>query len=174
METFAEEMIAAQFWCSAGYTGKPIYLCSESLTAKKTYGTSQFPFNSTFASRAYEYKEGLCPKAEEVLTRLVTMPWDESWELTRVEKAAQAFKATFEKLSSKNVSVTAVVRSQEKVNSSVSSSTTLLKKSRIGIIGCGQWMGQWHLDAYRKMESVELTAFVDTGYNQGKYFLLKR
>ena len=36
--TFAADMIRQKIWASAGYTGKPIYLCSESLIAKKTYG----------------------------------------------------------------------------------------------------------------------------------------
>lgn len=171
LEAFAKEMIAAQFWCSAGYTGKPIYLCSESLTAKKTYGTSQFPFNSPYASRSYEYKEGLCPKAEEVLTHLVTMPWDESMEMSRVEKAAQTYKATLEKLSLQNPTLTAAVRSKDKKMSSVNASTAT-KISRIGVVGCGQ-MGQWHLDAYRKMGSVELAAFVDTDIAKANSFAKK-
>ena len=28
-----------------GYIGKPIYMCTEALTAKKTYGDSRFPFD---------------------------------------------------------------------------------------------------------------------------------
>jgi len=171
LEAFAKEMIAKDFWCMAGYTGKPIYLCSESLTAKKTYGTSQFPFNSTFASRSYEYKEGLCPKAEEILTRLVTMPWDESWSLSKVEKAATAFKATLEKLSSNNPILTVAVKSQEK-NTAEISSTTAIKKPRIAIIGCGQ-MGLWHMDSYRKMQSVDIVAFADTDINKANNFAQK-
>ncbi|MBL8014471.1 MAG: DegT/DnrJ/EryC1/StrS family aminotransferase, partial [Candidatus Omnitrophica bacterium] len=92
LEAFAKSMASAGFWCGAGYTGKPIYLCTESLTAKKTYGTSKFPFDSAFASKSYDYVPGLCPQAEETLTHLVTMPWDESWGEQKVRKAAAAVK----------------------------------------------------------------------------------
>ena len=44
-EAFATEMIRQKIWVLAGYTGKPIYLCSESLAAKQTSGQSQWPFN---------------------------------------------------------------------------------------------------------------------------------
>lgn len=166
LETFAKEMIAQQSWCAAGYTGKPIYLCSESLTHKKTYGTSQFPFVAPFASRTYEYKEGLCPRAEETLTRLVTMPWDESWSMERVEKAAAAFKSTLKKLSSKTSVETAAVVNKP---ASASASQNEARKVRIAIIGCGQ-MGQWHYEAYRKIRSVELAAFVDTDIAKANSF----
>lgn len=170
LEAFAKEMIAQQFWCAAGYTGKPIYLCSESLTAKKTYGTSQFPFNSTFASRSYDYKEGLCPKAEEILTRLVTMPWDEDWSLERVEKAAGAFKATLQKFAINTTKVAAVRKDEKKVTVDQSSKST--DKIKIAIIGCGQ-MGQWHLEAYRKMDNVQLAAFTDTDIERANTFAKK-
>ena len=65
-EAVAGEMIKRKIWAMAGYTGKPIYLCSESLTSKRTYGTSEWPFNCN-PGITYEYREGLCPKAEQQL-----------------------------------------------------------------------------------------------------------
>src|SRR5262245_64375438 len=85
-QAFAAEMKKAQVNVSVGYTGKPIYLCTESLTAKKTYGNSQFPFSS-FPSR-YEYKEGLCPRAEKALSEMICLPLDETWNKREVERVA--------------------------------------------------------------------------------------
>ncbi len=172
VEPFAKNMTAFGFWCAAGYTGKPIYLCTESLTAKKTYGTSKFPFESSYVSRTYEYKEGLCPKAEETLTHLVTMPWDESWSEEKVVKAAQAFKETVRKLSPASVSM---AQKESIVAAPVDTKITTVKdvkKVRIGIIGCGQ-MGQWHWEGYRKNAGVELVAFGDTDATKPRPFLEK-
>ncbi len=171
IELFAKEMIKSHFWSAPGYTGKPIYLCSESLTAKKTYGNSQFPFNSTFASKKYEYVEGLCPKAEMTLKQLVTMPWDESWDELRVRKAAEVIKSTLARVrSGEESSLKAVAQTKAPVNAkqtehSVSPQATL----NIGIIGCGQ-MGRWHLDAYKKNLQVKCVAFVDTDLKKAEEF----
>ncbi len=73
-----------------GYTGKPIYLCAESLSAKKTYGQSQWPFTIREGTKTYEYREGLCPRAEELLTQLACIIWDESWTDAEVERVAAA------------------------------------------------------------------------------------
>lgn len=170
LEQLAKEMIAQHFWCSAGYTGKPIYLCSESLTAKKTYGTSQFPFNSSYVSRSYDYEEGLCPKAEHVLPNLLTMPWDESWDMARVEQAAKVFKSTLERHTSQNKqSLKPVTQPEQKKPVPTSKDT---KKLRIGIIGCGQ-MGEWHLNAYRYMDSVQLVSFMDTDIEKANHLARK-
>lgn len=172
VEGFAKNMTASGFWCAAGYTGKPIYLCTESLTEKKTYGTSKFPFESSYVSRKYEYKEGLCPKAEETLTHLVTMPWDESWSEEKVVKAAQAFKQTVQKLSPVSVSV---INKETVLAAPVETKIAAVKdvkKARIGIIGCGQ-MGKWHWDGYRKNSGVELVAFTDTDTSKPRAYLEK-
>jgi dTDP-4-amino-4,6-dideoxygalactose transaminase/predicted dehydrogenase len=171
LESFAKTMASAGFWCGAGYTGKPIYLCTESLTAKKTYGTSKFPFDSAFTSKSYEYVEGLCPKAEETLKHLVTMPWDESWGEEKVKKAAAALKETVRKFSGgATVAVSKPVVQAVDTGKTVSANAT--KKIRIGIIGCGQ-MGEWHWDAYRKNPNVECVAFVDTDRSRAERFVSK-
>ncbi len=160
IEAFAKNLVAAGFWCAAGYTGKPIYLCTESLTAKKTYGTSQFPFNSPYASRSYEYKEGLCPRAEETLKHLVTMPWDESWSMEKVAKAAQAFKDTLQKVVG-GVSVGVPQPSPEVPRQAQPVSGAATPKVRIGIIGLGT-QGKWHWESFRNNPNVEFAGFVDT------------
>jgi perosamine synthetase len=171
METFAKTMTAAGFWCGAGYTGKPIYLCTESLTAKKTYGTSGFPFNSAYVSKNYEYVEGLCPKAEETLKHLVTMPWDESWTDEKIRKAAATIKETLQKLSPSENVVKAVPKPQTAVPQTAAAEPTG-KKIRIGIIGCGQ-MGEWHWNGYRKNANVECVAFADTEPSRAERFVAK-
>src|ERR1700682_3314153 len=84
----SDAMKEAGFFVLLGYTGKAISLCSESLTSKKTYGRSEWPFTVRAATKTYEYKEGLCPRAEELLSHLLCMPWDESWSEASVERAA--------------------------------------------------------------------------------------
>lgn len=172
VEPFAKNMMAAGFWCAAGYTGKPIYLCTESLTAKKTYGTSKFPFDSAYVSRNYEYKEGLCPKAEATLPHLVTMPWDESWSEEKVAKAAEAFKETVRKFSPVSVSVKNEETSPQTPVQPKAQASNAVKKVRIGIIGCGQ-MGQWHWEGYRKNANVDLVAFADTDPSKPRAYMEK-
>ncbi len=161
IEQFAKSMTAAGFWSAAGYTGKAIYLCTESLTAKKTYGTSKFPFDSAFASKSYDYVEGLCPKAEEALKHLVAMPWDEDWGEEKVKRAAAAFRETVRKISPLSVAVSAPQAAPAAAAPVARPQEQSIKKVRIGIIGCGQ-MGNWHWDGYRKDARVELAAFSDT------------
>ncbi len=169
LESFAKSMTSAGFWCSAGYTGKPIYLCTESLTAKKTYGTSQFPFNSPYAQKSYDYVEGLCPKAEETLKHLLTMPWDESWSDEKIAKAAALIRELAGKYSSGTATVKPVpVERKETPPTSAAATKTV----RIGIIGCGQ-MGEWHWEGFRKDPQIECVAFADTDPTRAERFLSK-
>jgi perosamine synthetase len=172
IETFAKTMMAAGFWSAAGYTGKPIYLCTESLTAKKTYGTSKFPFESAYASKSYEYVEGLCPKAEETLKHLVTMPWDESWSDEKIKKAAAAFKDTVQKVCAPSASVNVSQPAAKVETPATKPDSAGTKKIRIGIIGCGQ-MGEWHWNGYRKNSNVQCVAFADTDPSRAQRFLEK-
>jgi len=170
-EAVAEEMIRQKLWVGAGYTGKPIYLCSESLTAKKTYGTSEWPFTANPGIN-YEYKEGLCPNAEETLKHLVCIPLDESRGHDYVERIAAAVSGTLDKLSGRtsaaaSVAAGAIVAPASPSKRMPSKSTTA--KVRVGIIGCGQ-MGRWHLDAYAANPLVELVGFVDTSIDRAERF----
>ncbi len=56
-----------------GYIGKPIYLCTEALTAKRTYGQSGFPFDSPYTARRIEYTEGMCPRTDVGLRHMLTL-----------------------------------------------------------------------------------------------------
>lgn len=144
---------------SAGYTVKPIYLCAESLTAKKTYGKSACPFDCHRVDRTYEYKEGLCPRAEAALRQLICIPLDESWTREKVEHTAKVIRRCLAEAKP----VAASVRPSLKPLSPAPAGRAAKngEKTRIGIVGCGQ-MGRWHLDAYKRNPHVELVAFADT------------
>jgi dTDP-4-amino-4,6-dideoxygalactose transaminase/predicted dehydrogenase len=165
-ETFAKEMLKERVWVGAGYTGKPIYLCSESLTAKKTFGNSGFPFSPKVTDKNYEYKEGLCPKAEEALKHLVTVPVDESWDRARVEHTAKTIKLCLERLTNKTIQVPIQETSKAEQPSVVS---TTQKKIRVGIVGCGQ-MGRWHWSAYRRSPNAQMIAFADMDFDKADLF----
>lgn len=149
-----------------GYTGKPIYLCSESLTAKKTYGDSQWPFTGPWVARNYEYKEGLCPRAEKDLGSLLVLPFDESWTKGDMERVARVMTSALGNLRSSHPQRPVLPREPVSVKPSPASEK---KPIRIGIVGCGQ-MGRWHLDAYRLNPQVELVAFADTNIESAARF----
>ena len=92
----AEQLRAHKVWASGGYIGKPIYLCSESLASKKTFGASQWPFRIHEPEITYEYGPGLCPKAEAGLDRLLTLPLDESWTRERVIRTSEVLARCLE------------------------------------------------------------------------------
>ncbi len=165
---FAEEMKKEDVAVLAGYTGKPIYLCSESLAAKKTYGESQFPFTWKSVTKTYEYREGLCPRAEEALEHLVCVPWDESWKKEDVERVVKAVAKTIDRLRPTSFPL---FRDEAVGNSSVSIVPRDNRKSRvrIGIVGCGQ-IGRWHLDAYVKNPDSEIVAVADTNFQRAETF----
>ena len=164
----ADRMRVHRVWASGGYIGKPMYLCSESLAAKKTFGTSQWPFTCNEPEITYEYKAGLCPKAEAGLDRLLTLPLDESWTSERVARAAEVLAKC---LDAKSPSTRRVaVDSRPAAATPASRSPTAGgPPARIAIIGCGQ-MGRWHLNAYQRTANVELVAFADTNFSAAEQF----
>ncbi|GEM_PF-89046 len=164
LEGFAKKMKEQKIGVGAGYTGKPIYLCSESLTNKKTFGTSQFPFSPKVSAQVYEYKEGLCPRAEEALNHLICIFLDESWDKARIERTAQAIRNCLEP-----VSALGSVDVKKMESSSVAPQADESKKIHVGIIGCGQ-MGQWHLNAYKQNSRVKLAAFADSDLAKAQKF----
>src|SRR3989338_1281579 len=165
---FAEEMKKENQWVSAGYIVKPIYLCAESLTAKKTYGQSGCPFTCKYTDKEYEYKEGLCPRAEEALRHLICIPLNESWSKEQVERVSEAVKRSISRLGGVEAK-TPIVVSSGKEPVAEHSKAGSNKKVRIGIVGCGQ-MGKWHLDAYKLNHLVELAAFADTNISLAQKF----
>lgn len=75
-----------------GYTVMPIYLCSEALAAKKTFGSSSYPFIPPFTTRQIDYRPGLCPVAEGDLTQLGILRIYENWSEADIRDIARAFK----------------------------------------------------------------------------------
>lgn len=166
-ESLAQELKIRGVAASAGYIGKPIYLCSESLTAKRTYGDSQCPFTCNRAAKTYEYKEGLCPRAEEALEHLICISLDESWNKQDVDRAAEAIAECARKLTPQSISVS----SHESVKEpSRVPQTGERDKVRIGIVGCGQ-VGRWHLDAYRRNSACQVIAVADTNLESARAFM---
>ncbi len=89
---FVKALNAEGIHAGLGYTGKPIYLCSEALRKKKTFGNSGYPFNSQYYGRKIEYKEGLCPVAEKELKRISIIGINENFEKEDIESYARAIK----------------------------------------------------------------------------------
>lgn len=167
IETFAMEMKKADVKVLAGYTLKPIYLCTEALTAKKTYGTSGCPFTCKNFEKNHEYKEGLCPQAEDSLKHLVCLQMDETWSRKKVEDTANALLSCSERLSGMKAKEPAVIK--QTAAAAPVASNNQKKKTKVAIIGCG-YIGKWHLEAYQRNPDVELAAFVDTNIERAMEF----
>jgi len=163
VEAVVQEMRKEKVGASAGYTGKPIYLCSESLAAKKTFGTSEFPFSPKVTDKVYEYKEGLCPKAEEALKHMLCIGLDESWTKERVEKTVNILKECLKRVTGQVLSVSAQPKA------AVTVAVKDEKKIKVGIVGCGQ-MGRWHYRGYRETLGVEIVGFVDEQFDRAQSF----
>lgn len=169
IQRVADDLRKADLPVSVGYTGKPIYLCSESLTAKKTYGQSQWPFTIREGIKSYEYKEGLCPRAEEVLTRLICVLWDESWSDADVVRAASILRESVERHGSRAASSLPEPAPAKAAARVAGGGVAGAGRTRVGIVGCGQ-MGRWHLNAYRANARVEIVAFADTVLENAESF----
>ncbi len=163
VQAFAKEMKNHGISASPGYTGKPIYLCAESLTQKRAYGRSSWPFDA-HAGVTYDYAPGLCPRAEKLLGELVCIPLNESWTHADVEKAAAAVRKGLDR---------AGVRGGVPVPSAAPeppvSAAGPKGRTRVAIIGCGA-IGKWHVEAYRVNPEAELGAFVDTDLERAEHF----
>lgn len=77
-ELFVRAMNAEGIPTLWGYTVHPIYLCTDALRKKKTFGTSGYPFTLPEA-RSMDYSEGLCPVAESELKRIAVLDILENW-----------------------------------------------------------------------------------------------
>lgn len=92
MREFTEAMKAEGVPVGGGYTGKPIYLCSEVFTKKRTFGASGYPFTSSYYGKTIEYREGLCPVAENGLNQLIVVSILENWSRKEIEDTAAAIR----------------------------------------------------------------------------------
>jgi perosamine synthetase len=174
-QSLAQEMRKEKIDVETGYIGKPIYLCAESLTAKRTYGDSQWPFTCNGAI-TYEYKEGLCPRAEELLQDLICIFIDESWTKQEVERVATIVSTSINKIA--HTGVLASSLRKKPVGLTAERSVGPLfgqnhkRTVRIGIIGCGQ-IGRWHLDSYKNNRSCKVVAVADTDFARADIFSLE-
>ncbi len=159
LEQFAKILKQEQVLGSIGYTVKPIYLCAESLTVKKTYGNSGYPFTWKDVEKTYEYKEGLCPKAESALKHLFCINLNECWTRERIEKTAEGIRKSCSVMNKDAVPAQKPVTIEKE--KAAPSATHRTKRIRVGIIGCGL-MGNMHLTAYKKIPDVEVVAYADT------------
>jgi len=87
---FAEALKAEGIPCSAGYIGKPIFLCNDALRNQRIFGDSAHPFDHPRARKGIAYREGLCPVAEGILRRMIQLPLNEAWGEQEVHDAAKA------------------------------------------------------------------------------------
>jgi dTDP-4-amino-4,6-dideoxygalactose transaminase len=95
---FAKALSAEGIPAGAHYIGKPIFLCHEAVRKGKIYGDSDCPFGCKHTSAKVEYVEGLCPVAESVLSRLVTMSIHEFMSEEDIRDIARAVRKVSEGL----------------------------------------------------------------------------
>ncbi|MEM1522712.1 MAG: DegT/DnrJ/EryC1/StrS family aminotransferase [Thermofilaceae archaeon] len=89
---FAEALRVEGVPCSAGYIGIPLYL-TRLFRDKRTFSKSRFPLaENPFYGRDVEYREGLCPRAENVLRHLIVIPWSEFYKPEDVDDIAEALE----------------------------------------------------------------------------------
>ncbi len=91
-QEFITALAAEGIPVSWGYTVVPIYLCTDALAKKRTFGTSHYPFDSHYYQGRIEYREGLCPVAEKELKEIGTLRINENWTPDDVEDVALAFR----------------------------------------------------------------------------------
>ena len=96
---FAEAYRAEGLSASPSYIGKPIFLCSQAISEQRTFGDSSHPWDHPNARKGIKYTDGLCPKTEDLLNRMVTLPMSEFFGeedikdmATALRKVAQYYK----------------------------------------------------------------------------------
>jgi len=89
---FAEALKAEGIWAKAGYIGRPIFMCAEACVSKKTYGDSHFPYDSPYTDRKIEYTEDMCPNVYRMLSHMVMVGFDESYETSDIEDMARGIE----------------------------------------------------------------------------------
>lgn len=98
---FVQALVAENIPFGWGYTVDPIYLCTDALTKKRTFGQSSYPFDSEYYSKNVEYKEGLCPVAEKELKMLGTLRIYENWTKEDIDDVAKAIRKVANRLKEK-------------------------------------------------------------------------
>lgn len=96
--TFAEALTKEGVSAGAGYIGEPIFLCMEALAAKKTFGTSSYPFDGSHGGRQIDYTSGMCPRTENALQHMVNVGLNENYTRKDIEDMAGAIRKVAELL----------------------------------------------------------------------------
>ena len=96
-EQFAGVLRREGIPANAGYIGKPIFLSQEALRDKRTFGKSSHPFDYP-GVRQVRYEEGICPKCEDILNRMVLLPFNEAFSEKDIEDLAKGVKLAAEEL----------------------------------------------------------------------------
>lgn len=89
VKEFYDALTAEGIPASYTYIGEPIYLKTP-LREKKTFSRGQHPFDCSAYGRDIEYRPGSCRTAEEVLKRLIVIPWNEGYADNDVDDIAEA------------------------------------------------------------------------------------
>ena len=97
-DQFAKALSAEGIPAGAHYIGKPIFLCHEALRSKRIYGDTDCPFGCKYAQAEVRYEEGVCPNAESVLNRLVTIGINEFMTEEDIRDIARAIRKVSEGL----------------------------------------------------------------------------
>jgi dTDP-4-amino-4,6-dideoxygalactose transaminase len=99
VQDFAAAVGAEGVGANPGYV-TPLYL-TPALAEGNTFGDSHFPFDSPYTSRSYtDFRKGLCPNAEAMKSRMVTLAINERYTeddvrdiATAIRKVATSFAA---------------------------------------------------------------------------------
>ncbi|MBS7617928.1 DegT/DnrJ/EryC1/StrS family aminotransferase [Candidatus Bathyarchaeota archaeon] len=89
LSDIAKAITAEGIPTGTGYIGKPIYM-APLFVEKRGYGASKCPWICPLYGKNINYGEGLCPKAEETLNTLLTLPCNEYFTEEDVEDIAKA------------------------------------------------------------------------------------
>ena len=93
---FAEAYRAEGLPASPSYIGKPIFLCSEAIAEQRTFGGTSHPWDHPNARKGIRYTEGLCPKTEDILDRMVTLSMSEWYGEEDIQDMATALRKVAE------------------------------------------------------------------------------
>lgn len=89
---FVEAYGAEGLPASPSYIGKPIFLCSQAISEQRTFGNSSHPWDHPNARKGIRYTEGLCPRTEDLLNRMVTLPLAEWYGEEDIQDIATALR----------------------------------------------------------------------------------
>lgn len=91
-ENFARVLSAEGVPSGAGYIGKPIFVCAETMHSQVTYGNSHCPFDCPKTEAKIEYKEGLCPVTDVEQLKLITTGINENFQEQDIRDIAKAIR----------------------------------------------------------------------------------